>query len=165
MTETAEVRSSFSMKILIADIAASMVMGMWEMILEAVITGGDGFWSPLVYIAATVVRSLQDVAIPVGFDLVGVVLGLMGHMMNSIVLGVVFALWIAPRLPSMVGQVVTGMMYGAAVFVVMWYVLLPLIDPVMLNLNAIIFLAAHPMWGGALGLINRVVNTADQISR
>ncbi len=46
------------MGILAAGAVASMVMGMWEMILEALLSGGKGFWSPLVYIGATVKRSL-----------------------------------------------------------------------------------------------------------
>ncbi len=146
---------SFTWKLLIAGLIASMVMGMWEMIMEAVLPGGQGFWSAPVFIAATVLRDLQGVASPVPFDAMGVILGLMGHMMNSVVLGIIFAFWIAPRLPSLGGQIVTGMVYGVVIFMVMWYGILPLIDPVMLKLDPIIFVLAHAMWGGALGWINR----------
>ena len=152
---------ALSLKLLVAGIIASMVMAMWEMIVEAIIPGGAGFWAAPVTIAATVLRDLQDVAIPVPFTLIGVVVGMMGHMMNSIILAVIFAFWIAPRLPSLVGQIVAGMVYGVVIFVVMWYAILPVIDPVMLKLNAVVFLFARLMWGGALGWINRKTVTAD----
>ena len=35
----------------------------------------------------------------------------------------------------------------------MWFVVVPAIDPLMLNLNAAVFFAAHLMWGAALGVI------------
>lgn len=49
---------------------------------------------------------------------------------------------------------------GIVASMVMWFAVLPLIDLVMLNLNPVIFLAAHLMWGGALGWINRVTKSA-----
>ncbi len=72
-------------RVLGAGIVASIVMGMVEMIYEAV--GGAGFWSPVVFIAATVLRSLQSVPIPVLFMAMAVIFGLMGHMMNSMIFG------------------------------------------------------------------------------
>ncbi len=160
LTERANV-PSLSRKLLIAGLIASMVMAMWEMVVEAIIPGGAGFWAAPVMIAATVLRDLQNVATPVPFSLIGVVVGMMGHMMNSVILAIVFAFWIAPRIPSLVGQIIAGMMYGIVIYVVMWYAVLPVIDPVMLRLNAVVFLIAHVMWGGALGWINRTTSTAD----
>ena len=109
-------------------------------------------------IAATVMRDLQGVATPVPFHMIAVPVGMMGHMMNSVILGIAFALVIAPRVPSLIGQIIVGMIYGAIVFAVMWFVVLPIIDPVMLKLNLMVFLAAHAMWGAALGWINHTVN-------
>lgn len=154
MTSTAAplARPSWSLKLLAAGLVASLVLGMWEMILEAIV--GDGFWAPVVYIAATILRALQSATAPVAFNLLSVVLGLMGHMMNSVIFGLIFAYLIAPRAKSLVGQIVAGMVYGVVIYLVMWFVLLPLVDPVMLNLNAFIFLLGHAMWGIALGAIN-----------
>jgi len=153
-TTTAAVRPSFSSKLLVAGLAASVVMGMWQMILEAILPSGAGFWSPVVYIAATILRGLQSVTVPVPFDLLGVILGLMGHMMNSVIFGLIFAFLIAPRARSLVGQIVAGVVYGVVIYLVMWFVVLPLVDPVMLNLNAYVFFLGHMMWGVALGAIN-----------
>ena len=155
--ETSEA-PSISWKLLVAGLIASMVMAMWEMAVEAMIPGGAGFWAAPVMIAATVLRDLQNVSTPVPFDMMGVGLGMMGHMMNSVILGIVFALVIAPRIPSLIGQIIAGMLYGVIIFAVMWYAVLPVIDPVMLKLNLIVFLAAHAMWGVALGWINHTTN-------
>ena len=133
---------------------ASLVMGMWEMMVEAIIPNGAGFWSAPTYIAATLFRNLQSVARPVPFDLVAVIAGLMGHMMNSVILGLLFAFVIAPRFKSLIGQVVVGMMYGAVVYAVMALVVVPFVDPVMANLNAVVFFLGHLMWGVALGALN-----------
>ncbi len=134
-----------------AGLIASVVMGMIEMIYEAV--AGAGFWSPVVFIGATILRGLQSVQAPVPFLFWGVLFGLMGHMMNSVIFGLIFA-WIVSR-TSLVrgGLVVAGAIYAVVLFVVMWYVIVPVIDPVMLQLNATVFAIAHIMWGAALGLI------------
>ncbi len=144
-----------------AGLIASMVMGMIEMIYEAV--AGDGFWSPLIYIGATVLRGLQGLRPPVGFILWGVVLGLMGHMMNSVILAWIFTRLLARGAGSRSALVSRGVAYGLVVLVVMWYVVLPVVDPVMLNLTAPVFVLAHLMWGAALGLLLPV--PAEAVSR
>ncbi len=138
-------------RVLGAGLVASLVMGMVEMMYEAM--GGAGFWSPVVFIAATVLRNLQSVPVPVPFMMMPVVLGLMGHMMNSMILGLVFG-WIASRSGMSRGALVgAGVLYALAIFVIMWYLVVPGIDPVMLKLNGAVFAIAHMMWGAALGLL------------
>jgi len=136
---------------LAAGIIASIVMGMVEMVYEAV--AGTGFWSPLVFIAATVLRGLQSVQHPVPFLFGGVVVGLMGHMMNSVILGLLFTWIVLHTSLSRVGLIGAGVVYAFAVFAVMWYGVLPTVDPAMLALNGSVFALAHAMWGAALGLV------------
>jgi hypothetical protein len=138
-------------RVLVAGVVASLVMGMIEMIYEAL--AGDGFWSPAVYIGATVLRRLQAAPIPVMFNFWGVVLGLMGHMMNSVIFGLIYAAIFARGARSRGGLVVSGTIYSLVLFFVMWYVVAPAIDPVILNLNATVFAIAHVMWGASLGLL------------
>jgi len=137
-------------RILLAGLVASLVMGMVEMIYEAM--GGAGFWSPVVFIAATVLRNLQSVPVPVPFMMMPVVLGLLGHMMNSMILGLVFG-WIASRSGMSRGALGGGgVLYALVIFVIMWYLVVPAIEPVMLKLNGVVFAIAHMMWGAALAL-------------
>lgn len=135
---------------IVAGLVASLVMGMVEMIYEAL--AGGGFWSPVVYIGATVLRGLQAVRPPVAFDFWGVILGLMGHMMNSVILGSVFvALFRGAQTRG--AQVTWGAFYGLVIFFIMWYGVVPVVDPVLRQLNTSAFAIAHIMWGGALGLL------------
>jgi hypothetical protein len=148
-------------RVLGAGIVASIVMGMVAMIYEAM--GGAGFWSPVVFIAATVLRSLQSVPIPVPFHAAGVILGLMGHMMNSMILGLIFASIFSRVMLSRGALVGVGVAYALAVFLVMWFLIVPAIDPVMLKLNGMAFAIAHMMWGVVLGLI--VPQSAEATAR
>ena len=136
-------------RIIVAGLIASVVMGMIEMIFEAV--AGDGFWSPIVYIGATVLRGLQSLQPPVGFHLAGVILGLMGHMMNSVILGWIFAVLIARRIAGRGSLIVSGAIYGLIVYFAMWNLIVPAVDPVMLHLSGTVFALAHTMWGAVLG--------------
>jgi hypothetical protein len=129
---------------------ASLVMGMVEMVSEA--AAGPGFWSPLVFIAATVLRPLQSVPTPVPFMALPVALGTMGHMMNSIILGFVFGLIFSRFAIGRGALVGAGVGYALLIFAMTWYLVLPVIDPVMLKLNPASFAVAHVMWGAALGL-------------
>lgn len=138
----------------VAGLVASLVMGMWQMAVEAI--SGAGLFAPPVYIAATLLRNLQDAQGGPGLGPVeplGIVLGLMGHMMNSVVLALLFAA-VAPRIArGRVALAVLGMVWGGIVFVAMWYVVLPLVDPAMGRLHIVAFLLGHLMWGAAVGAI------------
>jgi hypothetical protein len=83
----------------------------------------------------------------------------MGHVMNAIIFGLVYAWLIAPRFKSFPGQVFAGLVYGIAVFGVMWLAVVPVVDPVMTNLNAPAFLLGHMMYGIVLGAVNYRVNS------
>jgi uncharacterized membrane protein YagU involved in acid resistance len=158
LTRTAPTtRSALSPKLLAGGFVAGMVMGMWQMIVEALLPNGAGFWGPLIAIGATVLRNLQTFTKPAAFDTLGVFAGLMGHMMNSIIFGLIFALLIAPRTRSLLGRVLAGMVYAVAIFVVMWFVVAPIVDPAMLKVNGVVFFIGHLMWGAALGLVNHWV--------
>lgn len=138
---------------LIGGIVASLVLAMWEMIVEAVVPNGVGFFGPPVAIGATVVRDLQGSANPLPVDPLALVLGLAGHMMNSVILAAIYGALVTRTALGTSGLVVGGVIWGAAVFVVMWYAILPAVDPLMLNVNGPAFLLGHVMWGAALGLL------------
>ena len=58
-----------------------------------------------------------------------------------------------------------GAVWGAVVFAMMWYVVVPAVDPGMLNLNAPAFFVGHLMWGAALGLLWAGFGASDQRSQ
>ena len=114
---------------LFAGLIAGVAMGMIEMLFAAF--SGEGFWTPLIFISATVLRDLQSLTPPAAFMPVAVVLGMMGHLVNSIVLGMVFGWLAAPRLRGSAALVVGGTVYGLIVFVAALNILISLIMMVM----------------------------------
>jgi len=139
--------------ILIGGIVASLVIAMWEMIVEALIPDGVGFFGLPIAIGATIFRDLQGSPNPIPFDGGALVVGLAGHMMNSVILAVVFGLAVRGRDLGVGPLVAAGMGWGVAVYAAMWFVILPAIDPLMLSANAAVFFVGHLMWGAALGYL------------
>ncbi len=137
---------AFDRRVLLVGLVAGMVYGMMEMVIEAVI--GHGFWSPLRYIAS--VFTLGKDTDP-NFSLVPVVIGLMGHMMNSAIFALLFAQLISRPIRTTAGFVSGAMVYAVAIFFAMWFVVLPVIDPAMKLVNGAGFLASHLMFGFVLG--------------
>jgi hypothetical protein len=80
---------SAARRLIFAGVIAGLINGLVEMVAEGI--AGAGFWSPVVFIAATVDRELQVVRVPVPFVPLPVVLGLVGHLANSIILTAIFA--------------------------------------------------------------------------
>lgn len=138
-------------KIIIAGLVSSIAMAMMEMVYEGLF--GVGFWSAPIFIAATILRDLQAVAIPTAFALVPVIVGMMGHMMNSVILSFVFVALLGRFLHAPSSGAVVGALYALAIFFVMWFAVLPAIDPVMLNLNPVVFALSHMVWGAVVGVM------------
>lgn len=138
-------------KIIIAGFVSSIAMAMMEMVYEGLF--GAGFWSAPVFIAATILRNLQVVTIPVMFSAIPVILGMIGHMMNSVALSFIFAHLLGHRLRSPFSGAVVGALYALVIFFVMWVVVLPIINPVMLSLNPVVFALSHIIWGVVIGIM------------
>ncbi len=132
-----------------AGMVAGAVMGAVVMVVEA--ARGTGFWSPLILIAAAVIDELKGVRTPVPFHPVGVAVGVAVHLVNSVVLGLIFVRIFGRSGRVGASLVRAGLVYGLMVFAIMWYVVLPTMNPVMLQLNAVLFGGAHLVWGGVLG--------------
>jgi hypothetical protein len=76
------------------------------------------------------------------FQLMPFLAGMMGHMVNSVVLGIVFILIARALHLRGVGTVIGGMVYGVAVYAVMYWVLLR----GLLAATSASFLSANPEW-------------------
>lgn len=107
----------------VAGFIGGMVMGMMSMIHAA--ATGAGFFAPLKLIAATFYGSdaLSGGAGPI-------VVGLMAHMMNSGILGLLFALVVGRRW-SIGGALGLGLVWGVIIWAIMTWVVLPMADPTM----------------------------------
>lgn len=133
--------------VVVAGLGAGTMMGMVEMVISA--ATGQGFWAPLRLIASVLTRG-ADVAS--GFTLGPVVVGLVGHMMNSVVLTALFALvvWNLVRHPAVLAAL--GMMWGPPVFAFMWWGVTLAIDPAIGLLHPVGFFVTHLIFGMVAGL-------------
>jgi hypothetical protein len=130
---------------------AGLVFAMWAMVVGI-------FTSTLWAAPQGIAQSIGIGSAGHNFQLVPLVVGLMGHMMNSVVIGVIFiAIARALRLHGP-AAVVGGMVYGVIVYVGMYWVLLRGV----LSSTSASFLSANPEWswvvahlmfGAALGAL------------
>jgi uncharacterized membrane protein YagU involved in acid resistance len=114
---------------------AGLVFAMWAMVVGLFTST---FWAPPQGIA----QSIGIGSPGHNFQLVPFVVGLIGHMMNSIMLGVIFiAIARAIRLHGP-AAVVGGMAYGGVVYLAMYWVLLRGV----LSSTSASFLSSNPEW-------------------
>jgi len=114
---------------------AGLVFAMWAMVVGLFTST---LWAPPQGIA----QSIGIGSPGHNFQPIPLVVGLMGHMMNSIVLGVIFiAIARALRLNGPTA-VIGGMVYGVLVYAAMYWVLLRGV----LSATSASFLSANPEW-------------------
>lgn len=116
-------------------LVAGLVFAMWAMVVGLFTSN---LWAPPQGIAQSIGIGAQGH----DFQLIPFVAGLMGHMMNSIVLGIIFiAIARALRLRGAT-SVIGGMVYGLVVYGAMYWVLLR----GLLASSSASFLSANPEW-------------------
>ena len=155
----------------IAGMVGGMMMGMFAML--AMWLDGQretGFWTPLNLIAHTVWRGAP---LDAEFSGGALVLGGVIHMMMSMGLGAAIAVLVSkvPRLGATLGsRVVTGVVIAMTVWVVMEYIIWPLIDSAAADaFTTWIFAVAHLVFGMtaplALYALSASAAAAPQASR
>ena len=130
-----ESRTRTVLKWALPGLIAGLVFAMWAMVVGLFTST---LWAPPQGIA----QSIGIGSPGHDFQLVPLVAGLMGHLMNSIVLGVIFiAIARAIRVQG-IAAVAGGMVYGVIVYVAMYWVLLRGV----LSSTSGSFLSANPEW-------------------
>jgi hypothetical protein len=131
----------------VAGIVGGVLMITWLMSHSGAV--GAGFWLPLRLVGATAF----------GIDaLLGGVLvlavGLFLHMVVSAAWGALFGL-VEPRQVTLGTGIALGMLWGMAVLIVMTYLVLPFVNPIMVERVALMvggWIAGHLIYGACLGL-------------
>lgn len=106
-----------------AGIAAAIVMGLVWMIVAA--ARGTGFWTPMMWIGATYL-GVDWTDVPAW----AAVLGVGTHLVLGAAFGLLFAA-LARNVRAAGARAAAGLVYGAAVYLFMTYLVLPWADPVM----------------------------------
>ncbi len=137
----------------IGGLIGGMAMAMFSMVVAI---SQDGFWAPVRGITSAV---FGDQHYGGSFDFWPVVVGAMGHMMNSMVLGAVFAVIVATLLARASSAVilVAGMVFGLMVWLIMVPGLSSTVQSSGLLANAI------PVWAWIVGHLMFGVITATAL--
>ncbi len=85
------------------------------------------------------------------FHIVPFVLGLIGHMMNSIVIGAIFVALVRAARPGPAVTVMGGVVYGLAVYAVMYWVLVRNVFTLWAAPGVQSFLSSNPEWAWIVG--------------
>lgn len=124
---------------LVPGLVAGMGFAMWAMIVGIF---ASTLWAPPQGIAQSVGIGAQGW----DFKLIPFILGIMGHMMNSIIIGLVFLAIAAALKLRGIALVIIGMVYGFVVYLVMYY---PILRG-LLSANSGSFLTSNPEWSWVL---------------
>jgi hypothetical protein len=122
-----------------AGLIAGLVFAMWAMIVGIFTTN---LWAPPQGIGQVlgIGHAGHD------FQIVPFIVGLMGHMMNSIILGLIFLAIAAALNVRGIGLPLVGMIYGIVVYVVMY----PIVLRNLLSGTSGSFLSSNPEWSWVL---------------
>jgi len=116
-----------------------MAFAMWAMVVGIF---ASRLWAPPQGIAQSIGIGTQGW----DFQFVPFILGIMGHMMNSIIIGLIFlAVATALRLRQL-ALVAAGVIYGVVVYLVMYY---PILRGLLAS-NSGSFLTSNPEWSWVL---------------
>ncbi len=85
------------------------------------------------------------------FHIVPFILGLVGHMMNSIVIGAIFVALVRAARPGAAVIAMGGVVYGLAVYVLMYWVLLRNVFTLWAAPGVQSFLSSNPEWAWIAG--------------
>ncbi len=131
---------------LMAGIIAGIAMAMVSMTMSMMM--GAGFWMPVKKISVTLLgqSAVQDA----GFQRMPVMVGMMIHFMTAMVFGAIFALWGGRW--SYGPAIGWGIAYGLTIWVVMQFLVLPIVNPVMAQMPYLQFAMLHMIFGGTLGI-------------
>jgi hypothetical protein len=110
---------------------------------------GPGMWMPVKLIGGVVLGS-RAVNRPGSFDVRPILMGLAVHAVVSVILGILFAL-LSSRLPP-VTLILYGVVYALVIWLVALFLVLPVVDPLLVNnTNPALFALSHMMYGLSLG--------------
>jgi len=140
----------------VAGLLAGAVMVVLSPILSLVT--GIGIWEPPKLIAATLLG--PAVAEQTGFVLLPVLVGTLIHFVTSLILGVIFGVVLNRMLHLTTDfglPVLLGFVYGAMIFFVAWFIILPLINPTLRDSYMGPVIAQNLVFGVCLGLLYTMV--------
>lgn len=144
-----------------------MVMAMWQMVVGAIATeptavpGIDSsFWTAVTSIPSVI---FGEQWFHGSFDFWAVFLGLMGHLMKSMILGVIgvtLAVSVLGRRPTVLAAMAFGMMFGLVLELLVVNVVvnsIQTVDTLYTSTPEWSWWVAHAMFGATVGLVGSTI--------
>jgi hypothetical protein len=129
----------------IAGMLAGLMALIFSMIIAVLI--GSEMWVPIKMIALTV---FDETSIRGGLDMLPILAGLGLYLLTAIALGVTFAIWGGRQ--DYGPAVGWGVMYGMAVWLVMQFIVLPVVNPTLARVSYALLGILHGIYGATLGI-------------
>jgi hypothetical protein len=135
----------------LAGLAGGLAMALVGALMS--VAQGQDIWREAKAIASVVLG--PHAVVQAGFAALPVLIGTLIHLITAMLLGAIFGIvsrrWL--HLPSDFGMpVVTGLVYGLLVWLVAYFVALPVADPWLLDSYAPAFIIQHIVYGSVTGL-------------
>jgi hypothetical protein len=128
-------------------IVAGIVFALFEMVVSALMIGGDAFFMPLRMIGAI---ALGPAALDPGYSLLAAgFAGVLVHVVLAVIYGAVFAALFG-GLRSAATDIALGAGFGLALWLGNFYVIAPLAYPWFLEANPVVQAIAHVVFFGAV---------------
>jgi hypothetical protein len=128
----------------IGGILGAIVMAALAMIVMAIL--GKGFWTPPKLIAGVVIDNVMTAGMG------AVILGVVIHLVTGALFGGLFGAIFYDRAPTTAGLVGWGLAYGAIIYFVMTFLVLPWANPVMYaNFDLALLFVYHLVFGACVG--------------
>jgi hypothetical protein len=158
---------------LVGGAAGGLAMAVWMMIKSA--SAGQGFWAPVSMCMASFVyrdwaknmmdemtmMAKQGQVMPSGFEGIHGLVGIVMHMVVSMTFGVIFAVVLSGGLGQrwgVAGTTAGGVIYGTAIWLVMQFAILPIVNQLMLEnvtemVGTWVFFVGHLLFGLVVGAV------------
>jgi hypothetical protein len=136
----------------VAGLGGGLAMAVIAAIISSIIHAD--IWQEAKQIAA-VVYGPAAVA-EAGFDAGPVIVGTLIHLVMSALFGAVFGIFTRRvfKLPSDFGApILAGLIYGLVIWMLAYFVVLPIVNPLLLQLYAPAFIIQHVVYGAVTGLL------------
>lgn len=135
----------------LAGIAGGIMMAVFEMFYHAIITGMGVFTMP------NMIATLIGFEMQQGFGAFTFI-GLVMHLTFSAFLGIIWG-YAFSKTPTIKTSLMLGLVYGYALYLIMFYLVTPLISPIFSEARGMSQIFAHLLFGASFSLYPLLVET------
>jgi hypothetical protein len=138
-------------RIIIIAIISALITALIQMTYEGLSPVGAGFWATPIFISALFITSTLSVS----FSIVPVIVGFSILAAMLIALGIINE-EIFRKIKTRTNKVIASVLFSIFVYVIVWFAVVPATDPVIQNLNGVVFFLTYVIWGLIIGFTSKL---------